>query len=150
MNKKAFTLIEMLTVIIIVGILSAVALPQYRKVVERSRFTKAQVMAKALYDSCERLVAEFGVEEFGALDSSVKKITRLDIGSTNLLPTGFSINDNTLTIVGVGFNYTLNNTGVCFVTITKTTGSYKDVNITYNGSVFTCSNNTEACDIYGL
>ena len=51
MNKKAFTLLELLAVITIIGILSAIALPQYHKVMEKAHFTKAQVMAKSLYDS---------------------------------------------------------------------------------------------------
>ncbi|WP_428038694.1 type IV pilin protein, partial [Candidatus Avelusimicrobium faecicola] len=38
-NKKGFTLVEILTVVLIVGVLSAVALPQYRRAVERSRAT---------------------------------------------------------------------------------------------------------------
>ncbi len=49
--KKGFTLIELLVVVLIVGILSAVALPQYTTAVEKARATEAISMIRSIRDA---------------------------------------------------------------------------------------------------
>ena len=48
LHNNAFTLIELLVVVLIIGILAAVAVPQYQKVVERSKATEALSMLSSV------------------------------------------------------------------------------------------------------
>lgn len=53
-NKKGFTLIELLVVVLIIGILSGIAIPQYFKVVAKTQTSEALVVLKNIVDAERR------------------------------------------------------------------------------------------------
>ena len=56
-KKNGFTLIEVLTVVLILGILTSVALPQYTKAVRRAEAANALINLRTIFDSAKRYKA---------------------------------------------------------------------------------------------
>jgi prepilin-type N-terminal cleavage/methylation domain-containing protein len=71
LNKRAFTLIELLVVVLIIGILAAIALPQYRKAVDRARLAEALTNLKSLSAAEEVYYLEHG--NYGPVEDLIIK-----------------------------------------------------------------------------
>ena len=56
-NKRAFTLTELLIVVIVIGVLSAVTLPKFNRVIENRKVTEAEEMMSAVRTEQERRCA---------------------------------------------------------------------------------------------
>ena len=80
--KKGFTLIELLVVVLIIGILSAVALPQYTIAVEKARLSEALIMMSNIEKGLEVYVMTNGIEDNDFLGNNATATLDIDIGSS--------------------------------------------------------------------
>lgn len=69
-SQAGFTLIELLVVVLIVGILAAIAVPQYFKVVEKGKFAESMQWLSGFKGAQERYLAKNGTYFNGAITSA--------------------------------------------------------------------------------
>lgn len=120
MNKKGFTLIELLVVVLIIGILAAIALPQYFKAMERARSAEALSILTALGGAQQRYYLAYSeyAENFGDLDIDFVDEDHQTVGTTSEFTTGaFTIAIDVANGVG---------------TATRDSGRYQNYRITKN------------------
>ena len=70
-KTRGFTLIELLVVVLIIGILSAVALPQYTKAVEKARAAEAVLMVRDLSQAADAYLLASGYSDEADISGSL-------------------------------------------------------------------------------
>lgn len=151
--KKGFTLVELLAVVLIIAILTAVGLPQYRKVVQKARAAEAEAMLRSIYDSSERLAGEFGYRSYDKLIAakgvSGYAFGRLDMFDSSNLPSGCSLSSDKTTLQCTRFNYKISVNGYVAAKMKiKPLNTYILLN---RGNMdLVCQGTEDACDILGL
>ena len=159
--KNGFTLIEVLAVVLIVAILSGVALPQYRKVVEKAHASEAQAMLRTIYDSSERLAGEFGFRSYEDLvnrkGQTSYSFPRMDMFDSSNLPAGCTLQDSNRTLQCAHFSYTplTYYNGNAYVAAEKRKTPYQGTIFFFSRDTqeifcHEAASNAEACDVFGL
>ena len=64
--NEGFTLVEILIVVVIIGILAAIAVPTYLRYVERSRAADAKSQINIVYNACKDYLNTGGTGELPA------------------------------------------------------------------------------------
>lgn len=86
--RKAFTLLELIIVVIIIGILASLALPQYAKVAERARSAEAKHILGMLRTAQIEYYTEYA--RYGNI-SNLGMNDVPDMGSSECVPTHYFI-----------------------------------------------------------
>ena len=76
---KGFTLVELLIVVAIIGVLSTIGVPQFRKMVQKSKKAEAKVNLGGLYTAEQSFYAEYG-----AFGSRLAKVG-FEVDGTNFM-----------------------------------------------------------------
>lgn len=77
--QKGFTLIELMIVVAIIGILAAIAIPQYQNYIAKSQVSRVMSEAGAIKTAVEACILEgktaIGACNLGATDSNIQSLT---------------------------------------------------------------------------
>lgn len=106
-TKSGFTLIELLAVVLIIGIMTSIALPQYRRSVSRAEAMEAMVNLRTIFDSAKRYKS--------ANSQAPTRLLGLDVSF-------FDATSDTASTFSIGkFSYTFTNN---YITACRLNGNY--------------------------
>ena len=72
MNKKGFTLVELLAVIVILAVIALIAVPQVLKILNQARRSAAEDSAYGVMESATSFIATYMLDHQGDWDSSME------------------------------------------------------------------------------
>lgn len=129
-RRAGFTLIELLVVVLIIGILAAIAVPQYFRVVEKGRFAESTSLFSAIKGSEERYLLKRNTYTGNTTDLDVAPPTTKYFG--------------TLTVTGTAASYT-----VSLTRSAPTPNTYGAYVVSYvgPGGTISCGNASCAADL---
>ena len=80
-QRKGFTLIELLVVVLIIGILAAIALPQYRRATQKARLSQLDVILNTANKSIGSYLLSNGSPNDVVFLSGENNVSDIDIGT---------------------------------------------------------------------
>ena len=79
-NEKGLTLIELLAVIVILGIIAAIAIPSISSIIEKSREDAIKADAMQILNSAQTYVSANGTEAAASGSTTAKTLTATELG----------------------------------------------------------------------